>query len=90
MGYNTVSIGTAVSLIVAANPKRQSLVLVNSGPATCFIGQDTGITVLNSVFLESEDTLTEDSGGSRVYQGPYYGLAATGNTATIKYWERIR
>jgi hypothetical protein len=91
MGYNTVTIGTAAALIIAANTQRQSLVLVNSGPATCFIGQDTSITTGNSIFLEAEDTFTEDSGGgSRVYQGDVYGITSIGNTTVIRYWERTR
>ena len=90
MAYNTVNVGTAATLVVGANPQRQSLIIVNSGPSTCYLGNNNSISVLNTIFLEAEDTFTEDSGGDKVYQGDVYALTATGNTTVLKYWERTK
>ena len=83
-----ISVGTAATLIVEANTKRQSIVLVNSGPSVCHIGQTNAVTT-DDPYLVLDGTLEEDNGGTRMYMGPYYGIAPSA-TASVGYWERTR
>jgi hypothetical protein len=39
--------------------------------------------------LIQNGTFVEDSGGTKLWQGPIYGILATGSV-TIPYWERLR
>lgn len=89
--YNTVTVPATTGgiLIVAANPQRLSLIITNTGAQTIYIGQDSSITAATGVPLITNGTLTEDSGGTKVYCGPVYGITST-STSDVRYWERIR
>jgi hypothetical protein len=88
MAYGSVSIGNTATLIVDANSQRLSLIITNSG-ATIYIGQDTSVTAGGCPFIVDGGNLTEDSGGTKMYCGPIYGITASG-TSTALYWERQR
>lgn len=89
MAYSTVTLTNAATVIVAANPQRLSLIITNTGTPTVYIGQDASVTAANGVPLLTNATLTEDSGGTKMYCGPIYGITAS-STADVRYWERIR
>jgi hypothetical protein len=91
MSYNTVTVAATAggTLIVAANPQRLSLIITNTGVQTVYIGQDTSLDSSNGVPLLTNATLTEDSGGTKMYCGPIYGITAT-STSDVRYWERTR
>ena len=90
MTYNTVTVSNVATLILAPNTARLSLLLVNaSTDTTIYIGQDTSVTTTNGVPIYPESNLTEDSGGTKMYCGPIYGIVSTG-TADCRYWERQR
>jgi len=90
MGYGSVSVGTGnATLILAANSQRLSLIIVNGGSNNLYVGQDAGVTTANTVFIVPNGTLTEDSGGTKMYCGPFYGCSA-GTATTADYWERTR
>lgn len=82
-----VSVGTTATLIVPSNAKRVSIIVENEGASEVFIGSDSTVTVANGVKLVVDGTLCEDTGGTRVYKGPIYGIVASG-TADLRYWER--
>lgn len=87
MSYAAVSVTTSATLIIAANPRRQSLIVSNTDASVkLYIGPDTSITTANGVEIPGGSSLTEDNGGSKVYCGPVYGIAAS--TINIRYWER--
>ena len=88
MAYNNISVGATATLIVAANSKRQSLIITNDGTVTLYVGPDSSVTATNGIQIEEDGNFTEDSGGSRVYQGDWYGITSSG-TADARYWERI-
>ena len=49
------------------------------------------MTTANGTAIEGGGTLTEDSGGTRMYMGDVYGICATNNgTVDLRYWERTR
>ena len=89
MGYAAVSVGATATLLVDANPQRLSLIIINKGGDPVHYGQDANVTSSNSPYLLPDTSLTEDSGGTKVYCGPFYGCT-TGGTATVYYWERTR
>jgi hypothetical protein len=86
--YGSVSVGTSPTLIVDANSQRLSIILVNGGSDRVHIGQDASLTTA-SPYLLKNGTLTEDSGGTKLYCGPFYGMTTAG-TSVIYYWERTR
>lgn len=87
--YNTVSVANTATLIVGDNPQRLSLIVVNASTANVYIGQDALVTTANGTLIVAEGNLTEDSGGTKMYCGPIYGITPNSN-ADIRYWERER
>jgi hypothetical protein len=86
----TVTVGTgSPAQIVAANPQRLSLIVVNTGVPTVYIGQDASVTTANGVPVKTNGNLTEDSGGTKMYCGPIYGIASD-SSSDVRYWERTR
>lgn len=89
MAYTTVTVTNAATLIVAANTQRLSLIVVNTGTPTVYIGQDESVTAANGVPIKTDGNLTEDNGGTKMYCGPIYGITASA-TSDVRYWERTR
>ena len=88
MAYGSISIGNTATLIVDANPQRLSLIISNSG-ATIYIGQDASVTASGCPFIVDGGNLTEDSGGTKMYCGPFYAIASSADV-NVRYWERQR
>lgn len=88
MSYGYVNVGNTPTLILDANPQRLSVILINGGSDRVHLAQDSSITTA-SPYLLPDSTLAEDSGGTKVYCGPYYGIT-TGGNSIIYFWERIR
>jgi hypothetical protein len=89
MSFGSVTVGTDTTLILESNSQRLSLIITNAGNGTVHIGQDASVTTSNAPFLMKNGSLTEDSGGTKMYCGPFYGMASSGS-ATVYFWERIR
>ena len=90
MAYNTVSVGSTATLIVDANPQRQSLILANEGDvSSVYIGGDSSVTIANGTPIVAGGNFSEDSGGTRMYMGPVYGIVDAGSV-DVRYWERQR
>lgn len=64
--HNTVSVGVAATLIVAASGTRQSLILQNLGAADVYIG-GSAVTTANGLKLASGASLTIDGTTAAVY-----------------------
>jgi len=90
MGYGFVSVGTAATLILADNTQRLSVVIQNGGSNNLFIGQDASVTTANTIYLVTNGSLTEDSSGTKMYCGPFYGISAGTGTTMAYYWEKTR
>jgi len=88
MGYGSVNIGATPTLIVTDNAKRLSIILINGGSDRVHFGQDASITTA-CPYIIPDGSFVEDSGGTKMYCGPFYGIT-TGGTATLYYWERER
>jgi hypothetical protein len=87
---STVTVTTAATLLIQANAQRLSLMIANNDTAnSVFIGQDATVTSSNGVPLTAQGTLSEDSGGTKMYCGPIYAICAAG-TVNVRYWERTR
>ncbi|KKK95046.1 hypothetical protein LCGC14_2676730 [marine sediment metagenome] len=86
MAYNTVTVTTSATLIVADNTKRKVLTLVNTSETIpVYIGPDSSITTSNAIPLY--ETQTQDSSKTfGFWSGPVYGIVASG-TADVRYWE---
>ena len=85
----TVTVLDTATLILADNPKRLSVIINNVGDETVYIGQTDSVTSADGVPLLQNATLTEDSGGTKVYCGPIYGITAS-STSDVRVWERTR
>ena len=85
----TVTVTNSATLIVSDNPQRLSLIISNTGTPTVYIGQTSAVTPSDGVPLMTNATLTEDSGGTKVYCGPIYGITAS-STSDVRTWERTR
>ena len=90
MSYGFVSVATnTAATIVTANSQRISLIITNIGSSPAYIGEDSSVTSANGIKIVSNGSLTEDSGGTRMYMGEYYAIAGSSST-TITYWQRTR
>ena len=90
MSYGSVSLTTdAVATIVTANTQRLSIIFTNIGAGKAFVGEDASITSANGTLLVANGSLTEDSGGQKVYMGAFFGIAGSASTI-ITYWQRTR
>ena len=85
----SVSVTNIATLILADNPMRLSLIITNVSPDTVFIGQDATITSSTGIPIIQNGTFTEDSGGTKMYCGPIWGVTS-GGTVDVRVWERNR
>lgn len=89
MAYGAVTVGTSPTLIVAANGQRLSVLITNTDSTNpIYIGNNTSVTTSNGLEIFAGGTLQEDSGGTKMYSGPIYGVAGT--SVNVRYWERTR
>ena len=86
--FTTVTVGASATLIVAANPQRISIIIVNTGTPTVYIGQDNTVLSSTGIPLKTDMNLTEDSGGQKVYCGDIWGIC--GSSSDVRVWERQR
>lgn len=89
MAYGTISVDSNTAIeIVPANTQRLSLLLINMGAGVVYLGDNNSVTTATGLAITSGTNLVEDTGGTKIYCGAYYGIANT--AATMRYWERIR
>lgn len=89
MGYGTVSVASNTNiLIVPANPQRHSLIITSLGSGVVYLGDNSSVSTATGVAVGSGGNLTEDSSGTKLYMGDFYGISET--ATTVRYWERVR
>lgn len=88
MAYAAVSVTDTATLILAANPNRISYFIVNNGTSVIYVGNDTSIITTTALPIGVGANMDEDSGGTKMYMGPIYGISGAGLTNNIRYWER--
>ena len=89
MAYNTVTVTTAATEIVGAEPNRKALMLCNTEAAVLvYIGPDASVTTANGMPLYEfqHKEFTKNTPG--YWSGPVYGIAASA-TADVRYWEVV-
>ena len=83
--YNTVTVTTSATQIVAANNGRRGLIIVNASESDIYYGPDASITTANALPLYANQTLNMDK-VPEGYGGAIYGIVAAG-TADVRFWE---
>ena len=93
MGFGRVRVTTAATKILDANSQRQSLILTNASTSgIVFLGSDNTVTSAHAAtLLDSYGSLSEDSGGTRMFLGDIYGITTSAHAAVnVFYWEVTR
>lgn len=91
MGFGKVRVTNTPTKIVGENYRRHSIILTNgSSSGIVYIGPDDTIASGNAAtLLDAFGSLTEDSGGEKMWMGDYYGITTSGAAAVnVFYWER--
>ena len=90
MAYGNINVNNTATLIVDSNPQRLSLLIQNNSSYIVYLGQDNNVTFSNGIPLSGNGVYSEDSGGTKAYCGPIYGIADTVSYADVRFWERTR
>ena len=91
MGYAAVNITDTATLILTANSRRQSHLLMNNDTVnTVYIGGDSSVTDTEAYPLGPLNQLIEDKSKAGYQASAIYGICEAGKTAEVRYWERIR
>lgn len=86
--YNTVTVGTSATQIVASNTDRKGLIVANtSGTATLYVGPNNSVSTTNGLPVGTNGSLTL-SGLETAYRGDVFGISNAGNI-DVRYWEWI-
>jgi hypothetical protein len=90
MSQVTVGSSTVVT-ITSSNPARISIIIINThSSANLFLDSSPLLTTATAgLIIPAGGCLTEDSGGDKMYQGPYYALSGE-DSIDVRYWERNR
>lgn len=80
--YNSVTVTSAATVIVAAETWRSGLTLYNNGSVTVYIGTDSSVTSSTGMPLAAAGAY--DFNGFMSYRGPIYGITAS-STADVRY-----
>ena len=87
MGYNTVTVTTTATEIVAANSQRKDVDIANTDAGEIvYIGPDSSVTTSNAIPLYPQQTRDKPKMLSEHWKGPIFGIVGTG-TADVRYWE---
>ena len=89
---SSVTVGsTTVVTITSANASRISIIIINNhSSANLYVDQVSTLTTATAgLIIPAGGCLTEDSGGDKIYMGPYYALAGEGSI-DVRFWERGR
>jgi hypothetical protein len=86
--YNTVSVGSTATLILAANLERRGSLLFNNSNQTVYLGMDVGVTTSNGFPLLSNASM-QNSGPNAVWKGVIYGIVSS-STADCRFWEWVQ
>lgn len=82
--YNTVSVQTSATLILAANNDRRGLIVYNNGNNTMYIGLDAAVTTSTGIPILPQSSF--ELNGDKCWRGAVYGIAVT-SSDDCRYWE---
>ena len=89
----SITLANSAVIVVEANARRESIIIVNNGPFDVYIGADENVTAGTGsnagIKLVVEGILTEDSGGTRMYMGDFWAISDTATASSVSYWERL-
>lgn len=83
--YNSVSVGTGATVILASNPERNGFVVANTSAGTVFLGMDTSVTASNGVPVTQNSSVAIGGLGT-AYKGAVYGIVVSA-TSDVRFWE---
>lgn len=87
MGYNAVTVTGSATQIVAANPMRKEVNILNySDVMIVYIGPDSSVTVQTGFPVYANQNFSNKINISEHWKGPIYGILA-GGTSSVRYWE---
>ena len=89
---SNVTIGSTTAVqIVSANPHRISLIIINThSSASLYLDTVPLVTTITAgVVISAGGNITEDSGGDRMWLGPFYGISGE-DVINVRYLERTR
>lgn len=86
MSYGQVTLTTATSLVIAANPKRISFVVENLGTPRLFLGLDAALTTATGgVVLITNGSYTDEANDAgKCWLGGVYGVVESTTNVTTK------
>jgi hypothetical protein len=82
--YNTVSVGSTPTLILASNPGRRMFVIYNNGSNIIYIGPDANVSSSNGIPITQNSSFTQN--GSRMWMGAWYGITVS-STSDTRYMD---
>ncbi len=82
--YNTVTVGTAAGLVLAANTWRIGCTIMNNGGATIYLGTDSSVATGTGIPVGQGGNY--DFNGYNNYKGPIYGISGSANQ-DVRYME---
>lgn len=83
--YNTVTVTTAATQIVAANTERKGCIIVNTSNQTVFLGMDSSVTTATGLPVAANASFN-NSGTNDAWRGAIFGVVS-GTTADCRFWE---
>lgn len=83
--YNTVTVTTTATQIMASNPLRKGCLITNTANATIYLGMDSSVTTSTGIPLAANATFN-NAGTSDAWRGDIYGIIGS-STADIRFWE---
>lgn len=86
--FNTVSVASTATRILAANLERRGSLLFNNSNQTVYLGMDASVTTANGFPLPTNASMS-NSGPNEVWKGAIYGVVAS-STADIRFWEFVQ
>jgi len=84
VAYNTVTVTTSATQILASNPGRRMFSIYNNGSNIVYIAPDGNVTTSNGTPILPQASYTQN--GSRMWMGAWYGITSTGSS-DVRYMD---
>lgn len=82
--YNTVTVQTSATQILAANNGRRGFVIYNNGNNLMYLGFDSSVATTTGLPILPQSSF--ELNGDRCWRGAVYGIAVT-SSDDVRYWE---
>lgn len=87
VNFGKITVTTTPTRIRAADSKRLSISIVNSGAASVYLGDDDTVSV-NTGSYPGYELMSNAEFSSDVFVGDIYGVVSAG-TVDLTYWEEV-